>query len=314
MKIYTILGAGGSIGNALAKELIQQKRQVRLVSRSGFTLPGAKSVKGDLLLLNEAIDAVKGSSIVFLCAGLPYNYKIWEQAWPRIMRHSIEACKRANAKLIFFDNVYMYGHVKGKMTEKTPCYPNSKKGEIRAEIARTLCHEIKDGNIKAAIARSADLYGPYTSVNSLPYLMVFKRLMKGKKAQWLINEETLHTFTYTIDAAKAMIIMANNDQTYNRVWHLPTCNPGITGKAFIEIAAKELGVTPNYQVLSKWMVRFAGYFNKTIHETFEMLYQNEYDYCFDSSKFNSFFNFEPTSYPLGISETVNFLQSKDDAF
>jgi len=36
------------------------------------------------------------------------------------MANTIEACKRAGAKLIFFDNVYMYGRVNGSMTEETP--------------------------------------------------------------------------------------------------------------------------------------------------------------------------------------------------
>jgi len=26
--------------------------------------------------------------------------------WPRVMSNTIEACKRARAKLVFFDNVY----------------------------------------------------------------------------------------------------------------------------------------------------------------------------------------------------------------
>jgi hypothetical protein len=54
------------------------------------------------------------------------------------MRNAIEAAKRANARLVFFDNVYMYGKVDGVMTEETPFNPCSKKGEIRAEIATSL--------------------------------------------------------------------------------------------------------------------------------------------------------------------------------
>jgi hypothetical protein len=45
------------------------------------------------------------------------------------MDNAIEACKRARAKLIFFENVYMYGKVSGPMTEETPFNPCSKKGE-----------------------------------------------------------------------------------------------------------------------------------------------------------------------------------------
>ena len=310
MTVYTILGAGGSIGNALAKELTEQGKKVRLVSRSGFTMPGTQSVCADLSNLSETIDAVKGSSIVFLCAGLPYNHKVWGKNWPRIMTHSIEACKRANAKLIFFDNVYMYGRVNGKMTAKTPYYPCSKKGEVRAEVARMLCNEMKAGVIHASIARAADLYGPHATKNSLPYLMVFNNLFKGKQAQWLVNANTIHTFSYTTDCAKAMMFLAKSESSFNQVWHLPSCNPGISGETFIETAAKELSLKPNYKVLKKWMIAFGGICDTTIRESYEMLYQNEYDYEFDSSKFEKHFNFEPTSYSLGIAETINFLKSE----
>jgi len=76
------------------------------------------------------------------------------------MRNTIEAAKRARARLIFFGNVYMYGKVDGPMTEETPFRPSSRKGEIRAQIARVLLDEIKAGNLTALIARTADFYGP----------------------------------------------------------------------------------------------------------------------------------------------------------
>jgi nucleoside-diphosphate-sugar epimerase len=309
MKTFTILGAGGSIGNALVRELLAKGRNVHLVSRSGYSWPGAKSVKGDLSNMAETIDAVKGSSVVFLCAGLPYDHKVWAKTWFYVMSNTIEACKRANARLIFFDNVYMYGLVTGKMTEKTPYYPCSKKGEIRAEIARFLFQEIKNGAIHASIARAADIYGPYATVNSIPFLLVFQRLLKRQKAQWLVNKNALHSFTFTTDAAKAMILLADSERSDQQIWHLPTSNPGITGENFMELASKEFGMKPNYQVLPKWMLRVGGHFDKKIQETYEMLYQYEFDYQFDSTKFEQFFKFEPTSYPLGIAETVSFLKS-----
>jgi len=83
------------------------------------------------------------------------------------MVNTIEACKRTRAKLIFFDNVYMYGEVHVPMTEQTPYAPCSKKGAVRAEIATALMDEIKAGNLTAMIARSADFYGPNTK-NGVP--------------------------------------------------------------------------------------------------------------------------------------------------
>jgi nucleoside-diphosphate-sugar epimerase len=45
---------------------------------------------------------------------------------------------------------------------------------------------------------------------------------------------------------------------------------------------------------------------KTIRESYEMLYQSEYPYIFDSNKFNTAFSFQPTSYQDGIKETANW--------
>ena len=43
-----------------------------------------------------------------------------------------------------------------------------------------------------------------------------------------------------------------------------------------------------------------------------MLYQNEFEYHFDSSKFNNYFNYNPISYIDGIAETIDFLNVKKD--
>ena len=169
---------------------------------------------------------------------------------------------------------------------------------------------MKQKNIHAIIARSADLYGPYATKNSVPYVLTIDNLMKGKRAQWLVDVNKSHSFSYTIDCAKALALLSARDECYNQVWHMPTCNPGIDGKTFIELAAKEIGVAPKYSVLKKWMVKMVGLFNKTVNESYEMLYQSEFEYYFDSTKFNEFFNFTPTTYLEGIHETIALLKRK----
>jgi putative NADH-flavin reductase len=98
---HTILGAGGSIGNALTYELLKTKEDVRLVSRSNYSIPGTESFKADIISYEETLKSIKNSDIVYLCVGLPYDSKIWSDLWPRIMQNSIDACKSVNAKLIF---------------------------------------------------------------------------------------------------------------------------------------------------------------------------------------------------------------------
>lgn len=304
---HTILGAGGSVGNALTYQLLKTNEDICLVSRSGFAIPGTKSFRANLLSYSETLAAVRDSDIVYLCAGLPYDSNIWKDQWPKIMKNTIDACINVNAKLIFFDNVYMYGKVTGKMIETTPFNPCSRKGEVRAKVAMMLENEIGKNNINAIIARSADLYGPHAAKTSLLYILAIDRLMNGKEAQWLLDVETLHSFTYTNDCANGMILLSKCNECYNQTWHLPTYNP-LDGETLIHMIAKELGTDPNYTVLNRWMIRASGFFNKTISESYEMLYQSEYNYYFDSTKFNQFFDYKPKSYFEGIRSSVAFFK------
>ena len=298
--MITILGAGGAISNELVILLGAKKQAFRLVGRNPKETPGAaETLAADLTDKDQTIRAVTGSSVVYLLVGLKYDHKVWREMWPRIMSNTIEACKRAGAKLIFFDNVYMYGKVSGLMTEETPFSPCSKKGEIRAKIATTLINEWKSGALTAMIARSADFYGPNTR-NGVPNLLVFEPFSKKKKASWLVNDSVPHSFTYTPDAAQSLVQLAERTTAWNQTWHVPTMPNPLTGKEFVALASKEFGIAPKYRVLSRPMLRVAGWFDPLVAESYEMLYQSDSPYLFDSSKFAREFGFAGTPYADGI--------------
>jgi len=302
--MITILGGGGAIGNELAKLLATRKQAFRLVGRKPTPMEGAAEiVAADLSDEEQTLRAVAGSSVVYFVAGLKYDHKLWAAMWPRIMANIIEACKRAGAKLIFFDNVYMYGKVCGAMTEETAFNPCSKKGEVRAAIASSLIHEWKAGNLTAMIARSADFYGP-GAANGIPNSLVFEPFQKNQKATCLADDSLPHSYTYTVDSAQALVTLTGNESAWNQTWHLPTAPNPPSGKAFIDCAAKEMGVPPKYRVLSRPMVRIAGWFNPLVGEVYEMIYQNDSPYLFDSSKFARAFGFAGTPYAEGIRATA----------
>ena len=302
--MITILGAGGSIGNGLAKLLAARRQPFRLVGRNRHAVTGASEVvSADLSDKEQTIRAVAGSSIVHLLVGLKYDHKLWAELWPRIMSNTIEACKRAGAKLVFFDNVYMYGKVSGPMTEETPFNPCSKKGGVRAKIAISLINEWKAGNLTAIIARSADFYGPDTA-NGIANVLVFEAFAKNQKASWLANDSVLHSYTYTRDASRSLDMLAQSETAWNQTWHVPTTANPPTGKEFIALVAKEFGVPPKYRILSPPVVRLVGWFQPMVGEIHEMLYQNDSPYIFDSSKFAKAFRFSGTPYAEGIRATA----------
>jgi len=300
--LITILGAGGVISNELAKILTAENQPMRMVSRVGNAVYRAQAVSADITNRDATMDAVAGSDVVCLLVGLKYDHKIWADAWPRIMTNAIEACKRANAKLLFFDNVYMYGRA-GVMTEETPFDPCSRKGELRAKIATQLIEEWKAGTLTAMIARAADFYGP-GAANGMPNVLVFDPLSKGKPASCLAGDAFPHSYTYTSDAAQGVAQLLRTESAWNQTWHLPTTPNPPTGKAFITKAAAALGVAPRYRLLSKPIVRIVGWFNPVVGEIYEMLYQNDSPYVFDSSKYERAFGFSGTPYDDGIAATA----------
>ena len=298
--MHTILGAGGPVANALTQELLNHNETIRLVSRRQTTITGKNLTwqKADLLNYNEVLEATKGSTVIYLCAGLVYDAEIWKQQWPIIMQNVINATKTANARLIFFDNVYMYGLVNGPMLEDTPYKPISKKGKVRAKIADQLMTEVKAGNIQASILRAPDFYGT-DSKNSSFDMMLLDKYAKKETAQWVGDPKRKHNYVYIPDCGKAMYLLGQNPQSDNQIWHAPTAAP-LLGKEFINMAANIYQVKPKFMSINKFMLWVFGLFNKVVAGVVEMYYQYDHDYNFNSDKFEKAFNFKPTSYEEGI--------------
>lgn len=303
--MQTILGANGTIGTVLAKELKTYTDKIRLVGRNPKKVNDSDELfPADLSQPGNIEPAVAGSEIVYLVVGLEYNLKVWEQTWPKLMRATIDACKKHDAKLVFFDNVYMYDESEiPHMTEESKINPPSKKGAVRKQIADMIMDEVRAGKLTALIARSADFYGP-DNKNSFIYQMVYKNMLKGKKPNWMLDADKIHSFTYTPDAAKATALLGNTRDAWNQVWHLPTDSTPITGRELIGLFAKEMHFNKGISFVPMWMLRLLGLFMPIMREMPEMMYQYDRDYFFDSSKFSRRFDFKPTTYHDGVKWTV----------
>lgn len=304
--MQTILGAGGAIGKPLARELRPYASRIRLVSRHPEKVDeDNECFAADLTDFEQVCRAVEGSEVAYLTAGLAYDHQVWAATWPKIMDNVIEACTRAKARLVFFDNMYMYdpAHL-NPMTEATPVAPGSRKGKVRAAIAKTLLDAHHEGRVEALIARSADFYGPGLHNVSMLAETVFKPLSLGKKANWLGRDDMKHSFTYVPDAARATALLGNTPSAFGQVWHLPTAPNPFTGREWVEQIAAALGARPRYRVAGKGLVRLLGLFVPVMRETVEMLYQYDREYVFDSNKFEQAFEMAPTPYREGIRSVV----------
>ncbi|HEV7330723.1 MAG TPA: NAD-dependent epimerase/dehydratase family protein [Flavisolibacter sp.] len=304
--MQVILGGGGAIGTALARELKAYTNKVRIVSRTPEKVNEDDETLAADLTNEAAVDkAVAGAQVVYLVAGLPYKTSIWKQQWPVVMQNVIKACKQHGARLVFFDNVYLYDEKSvGNLTEDAPVNPPSEKGKVRAAIAKLLMDETAKGGLTAMIVRAADFYGPGIG-NSMLQETVYKPFTKGKKAVWMGDRNKVHSFTYTPDAAKATALLGNTPDAYNQVWHLPTSTERLTGNDWIDLFAETMKVRSKAMTVPKGLIRVMGLFNPLMKEMVEMLYQNNQDYYFDSTKFKTRFpEFKVTPYREGVKEVV----------
>lgn len=304
--MQTILGAGGGAGTEITRELSNYTKEIRVVSRNPQKVNESDHLmKADLTDPHQLDEAVKGSEIVYVTIAFPYNIKVWREQWPRFMKNLIESCSKHKSKIVFIDNVYMYDpKYLDNMTEETPMNPVSEKGKVRAEVAKILMDAVEKNKVEAIIARAPDFYGPNVT-GSMLYQTVYLNLVKDKNPQWLGKLDVIHSFIYSKDIGKAVALLGNTPDSYNQIWHLPTTDLKLTNKQWIELMMNAMNKQKKIQTMPDWMINIVGLFMPILKELQDVGYQFKQDYFFNSTKFNTRFNFTPIFPEQGINEMVH---------
>ena len=308
--MQTILGSGGTIGTDLARFLKTYTNEIRLVSRTPKKVNDSDLLHpADLSSADQIDKAIKGSEVCYLTVGFDYKLKVWKEKWPALIKNVVDACIRHNSKLVFFDNVYAIGanHV-GHITEESPISPTSKKGEIRAAVDRRILENVEKGKLQAIIARSPDFFGPVKTANSLLMSTVYDNLKKGKAAQWLCNSNVIHSMGYGPELAKGTAMLGNTPAAFNQVWNLPVDQETLNGKQWVKLFAEEMNCEDKLMVLPSAGIWFLGLFIPVLMEFYEMRYQFDRDYFFDSSKFMKHFQHTPISNRDAVKQVLAVLK------
>ncbi|WP_312556768.1 NAD-dependent epimerase/dehydratase family protein [Empedobacter brevis] len=302
--MQTILGANGQIGNELVKELKRNfTSDIRIVSRNAQKINETDEIfSTDLTREEKAIEAVQGSEIVYFTLGLPINSDLWEEQFPLILHNVIKACKISGAKLVYFDNTYMYPQNDCIQTEQTSFNPVGRKGRVRKEMTEMLLSEMKSGEIEAVICRAPEFYGP-DKTQSITNTLVFDNIKDGKKIKIPLRDSKKRSLIWTPDASRATALIGNSPDTFGQTWHLPVDDSHPTYKELIVLASKIYEKKLKYTVVPKLMFKIGARFNERIKELLELLPRYEHDNIFDDSKFRKrFSDFQSTSYEDGIKQ------------
>lgn len=312
MNTFHLIVGDGPIGRAVADELTARGLRYRLGSRhpSGQPPHGSRGYRVDALDAAQLVEASRGASHLYLTLGLPYDTRTWQAQWPPIVENAIEAARANRCTLVFFDNVYAYGPapLRVPIREDHPRVPPSAKGRVRLALELRLLRANREQGVPMVIGRSADFYGPGVT-QSMLYVGGVQRHLRGQRARVLADPDRRHAFTYTLDAARALVTLALDPGATGRVWHLPTVTPAPTMREWLGWSARIAGAPAGESVMPRWLLRWVAVFVPIVRETREMLYQFDHDYVFDASAFiDRYPDFRVTPPTQGLSAMIASLR------
>jgi nucleoside-diphosphate-sugar epimerase len=225
------------------------------------------------------------------------------------MTNFVEACAKTGARLVFFDNLYMYGPQTTPLSETTPLQPVGVKPATRVAITRIWQAASAAGRLKVAALRAPDFYGPGVFTAHLGDT-AFGALARGGRATMVGSPDTPHDFAYVPDCGRAVISLLDApDDAFGQAWHVP-CAPTRTPRQIIALGAAALGVAPRVVGLPPALLRPLGLFVPALGELAEMRFQWDRPYRVDSSRFAARFWSDATPFEIGAPATALWFRNR----
>ena len=122
------------------------------------------------------------------------------------------------------------------------------------------------------------------------------------------DPDQLHSYTYTVDAARTLAALGTRDGVAGEVYHVPN-EPAQTTRRIIELIADEIGSPIDVRSTPRWLLRTIGVYNPTVRELDEMLYEFTQPFVVDSSKAERELGIAPTPITEAIAATVAWYRS-----
>lgn len=297
----------GPVGVAVASRLSQDGRDVRVLQRSkpARLPPGAAFAPCDVLDAESTATALRGAEQVICAIGFPYVSGVWEKAWPQAMGSLLSACAANGARLVFADNLYMYGPRQGPLVETLPVVDYGRKPRARATATRLWQAAHNAGRVRVAAVRAPDFYGP-GAVQSVLGARTLGALAREKSAILIEPPDFPHDVAHVEDFARALITLGDApDDAFGQAWHVP-CDQTRTLRELLAIAARALGTPLRIQVPPRTLMRVAGVFAPTLREIDEMRFLFDRPYQVDWRKFAGRFWSNATKAQQGIADTARW--------
>jgi nucleoside-diphosphate-sugar epimerase len=224
----------------------------------------------------------------------------------------LAAAQAAGARLVSMENVYMYGRPAGQpLTEDRPYAAHTRKGRLRARMARELLAAHQAGRVQVAIGRASDYFGPGGGAQSNLGDRVVPAALAGKTANVLGDPDQPHTYTYIPDIGEGLAVLGEHPDAAGEVWHLPNDPETRTTRQLVDTIYRLAG-QPQTKVRGTpvLLLRAIGVFNPTVRELVELQYEFEEPFIVDSGKITAKFDLHATPVEQALTDTLASYRGK----
>ncbi len=238
---HVIFGTG-AIGLATFDALRSRGETARLVNRSGWArVPdGVEVIGGDARDPAFTTTVAAGAGVVYQTLNPPYAE--WTAQFPLLQAGVLAAAEATGARLVSMENVYMYGRPAGRvLTEDRAYEAHTRKGQLRAGMARDLLAAHDAGRVEVAIGRASDYFGPRGGAQSNLGDRLFPAALAGGTATVLGDPDQPHTYTYVPDIGEGLAVLGEHPDAPGQVWHLPNDPDTRTTRQLVDIAYQQAG-------------------------------------------------------------------------
>jgi nucleoside-diphosphate-sugar epimerase len=300
-EIHLVVGAG-SVGSALSELLANDGKEVILATRSGSGPKRAniKLVTADASNVSSLLAVAPTAAAIYNCVNPPYHQ--WAKLWPPMAASFLTYAEKTGAVLVTCSNLYGYGPVDVPMTESLPLNAPGINGKVRANmwIEAKAMHDA--GIIKATEVRGSDYVS--ASDQSRVGARVLPKVLAGKSAQVLGDIDVKHTWTYPLDVARLMKIVASDSRAWGKAWHVPS-NEAKTQNEVVSELASAAGVSnPKLSSVPTVIWNLIALFNPLMRALKETAYQMHRPYILDDSAARETFGMQPTPWNQILNEVV----------
>ncbi len=296
----------GPTGRATLERLLAEGREV-LVAQRHAPDDLRKEVKFspcDVLDRESVVRVARDGEQFVVAVGFAYAGAVWREAWPKAIGNFVAASEATGARMVFIDNLYMYGPQTAPLVESMPLTSYGEKPAARAAATRIWIEAAAAGRARVAALRAPDFYGPFVGQNSYLGDTGVGATTKGKPALFVGSPDFPHDYAYVPDVARAVTtLLAAPDSAFGQAWHMP-CAPTRTTRQILQAAADILGVRLRLNAFPATLLKPAGLLSPFLRELAEMRFLWDRPYLVDASKFAKTYWSDVTTFDTGLRATA----------